>query len=140
MTCSSGGWTVFVQRDTRVDPAVNFRRDWEAYKTSFGNASTEYWLGTEAVHQLTQPLPQTLRLAATNRYQQDDHRWALWSTFSVASESTGYELLVDGYQEESTMGDVLVHGNFSGMKFSTIDRDNDLGSNSSQELHIPGLV
>ncbi|XP_069184304.1 angiopoietin-related protein 7 [Procambarus clarkii] len=134
MTTDGGGWTVFVQRDTRVVPAVNFRRDWEAYKTSFGNASTEYWLGTEAVHQLTQPLPQTLRLAATNRYQQDDHRWALWSTFSVASESTGYELLVDGYQEESTMGDVLVHGNFSGMKFSTIDRDNDLGSRSCAQL------
>ncbi|XP_069158024.1 fibrinogen-like protein A [Procambarus clarkii] len=130
MTTDGGGWTVFVQRDTKVVPAVNFTRDWEAYKTGFGNASTEYWLGTEAVHQLTQPSPQTVRLAATNN--QDDHRWALWSTFSVAGENTGYELLVAGYQEESTMGDVLVrHYNFSGTKFSTIDRDNDLRSGGS---------
>nr|XP_045621838.1 fibroleukin-like isoform X1 [Procambarus clarkii]XP_045621839.1 fibroleukin-like isoform X2 [Procambarus clarkii] len=125
MTTDGGGWTVFLRRDTRVVPAVSFRKDWEAYKTGFGNAATEYWLGTEAVHQLTQPSPQTVGLAATNN--QDDHRWALWSTFSVASESTGYQLLVDGYQGESTMGDVLVrHHNISGMKFSTIDRDNDL--------------
>ncbi|XP_069159851.1 ficolin-2-like [Procambarus clarkii] len=125
------GWTVFLQRDNRVYPAENFRRDWVAYKYGFGSACTEYWLGTEAVHQLTQPSPQTLRLAATNK--QDywetlpiEHRWALWSTFSVASESTGYQLLVDGYQGRSTMGDVLVqHHNLSGMKFSTIDRDND---------------
>nr|XP_045622110.1 techylectin-like protein [Procambarus clarkii] len=63
---------------------------------------------------------------------EDDHRWALWSTFSVASESTGYLLLVDGYQEESTMGDVLIrHENLSGQKFSTLDRDNDLWSSES---------
>ncbi|XP_069184294.1 fibrinogen C domain-containing protein 1-like isoform X1 [Procambarus clarkii] len=127
MTTDGGGWTVFLQRDERVVPGVNFIRDWQAYKTSFGDASTEYWLGTEAVHQLTQSSPQTVRLAATNK--QDDHRWALWSTFSVASESTGYQLLVAGYQRRSTMGDVLVqHQNLSGMKFSTMDRDNDLNS------------
>ncbi|XP_069181127.1 techylectin-like protein [Procambarus clarkii] len=71
-----------------------------------------------------------MRVAGTNK--QDDHRWALWSTFSVAGESTGYQLLVDGYQEESTMGDILVRQhNFSGMKFSTMDRDNDIKSGGS---------
>ncbi|XP_069159725.1 angiopoietin-2-like isoform X1 [Procambarus clarkii] len=135
MTTDGGGWTVLLRRDNNVVPAVNFTRDWEAYKTGFGNASTEYWLGTEAAHQLTQPSPQTVRLAATNKNVPGrkslpiEHRWALWSTFSVANESTGYQLLVDGYQEESTMGDVLVrHYNHSGMKFSTLDRDNDLWS------------
>ncbi|XP_069159835.1 angiopoietin-related protein 1-like [Procambarus clarkii] len=136
-TCSSGGWTVFLQRDTRVVPAVNFTRDWEAYRTGFGNASTEYWLGTEALHQLTQPSRQTLHLAAYNeiglwRSWHIEHSWARWGIFSINSESTQYQLLVDWYQEDSTMGDVLVRNdNHSGMKFSTIDRDNDLWEGES---------
>ncbi|XP_069159876.1 angiopoietin-4-like [Procambarus clarkii] len=95
MTTDGGGWTVLLRRDNKVVPAVNFTRDWEAYKTGFGNAATEYWLGTEAAHQLTQPSPQTVRLAATNKNVSFlkslpiEHRWALWSTFSVANESTG---------------------------------------------------
>ncbi|XP_069159724.1 ficolin-1-like [Procambarus clarkii] len=145
MTTDGGGWTVLLRRDNKVVPAVNFTRDWEAYKTGFGNAATEYWLGTEAAHQLTQPSPQTVRLAATNKNVYFlkslpiEHRWALWSTFSVANESTGYQLLVDGYQEESTMGDVLVrHDNLSGIKFSTLDRDNDLRSVSCAQLYQGG--
>nr|XP_045622077.1 angiopoietin-related protein 6-like [Procambarus clarkii] len=137
MTTDGGGWTVFLQRDTRVVPAVNFTRDWEAYRTGFGNVSTEYWLGTEALHQLTQPSRQTLHLAAYNeiglwRSWHIEHSWARWGIFSINSESTQYQLLVDWYQEDSTMGDVLVRNdNHSGMKFSTIDRDNDLWEGES---------
>ncbi|XP_069159847.1 angiopoietin-4-like [Procambarus clarkii] len=107
MTTDGGGWTVLLRRDNNVVPAVNFARDWEAYKTGFGNAATEYWLGTEAAHQLTQPSPQTVRLAATNKNVPGrkslpiEHRWALWSTFSVANERTGLvpELRGMNYEE-----------------------------------------
>nr|XP_045608497.1 angiopoietin-1-like isoform X2 [Procambarus clarkii] len=124
MTSAGGGWTVFLQRNKGSPTWVEFARDWQGYKHGFGSASTEYWLGNEALHQLTQHTPQTLRVAAGNI--RNERNWAAWSSFSVADENTGYQLLVDGYQESSTLGDFLVkHINFSGTKFSTYDRDND---------------
>ncbi|KAG7171102.1 Fibroleukin-like 2 [Homarus americanus] len=103
----------------------NFSRGWQDYTVGFGDPNQEYWLGNDALHHLTTPTPQVLRIDAHNF--QSVHRWAQWSVFSVGDEDSEYQLQVEGYQQDnSTMGDFLVaNHNLNGYKFSTKDRDND---------------
>ena len=49
-----------------------------------------------------------------------------YDQFSVGAEDSDYTLSVSGYQSVSTAGDSLTHHN--GQRFSTPDRDNDVGS------------
>ncbi len=44
------GWTV-IQR--RLNGTVDFYRGWDDYKNGFGDLNTEFWLGNEKIHQLT---------------------------------------------------------------------------------------
>ncbi|KAF3858872.1 hypothetical protein F7725_012073 [Dissostichus mawsoni] len=50
MDSLDGRWTVFQRR---MDGSVNFYRPWDHYKTGFGNAVGEYWLGLETLSHLT---------------------------------------------------------------------------------------
>ena len=45
-----GRWTV-IQR--RRDASVDFNRNWTDYRDGFGDLNSEFWLGNEAIHQLT---------------------------------------------------------------------------------------
>ena len=44
------GWTVI---QNRQDGSVNFLREWGDFKNGFGNLATEFWLGLEKIHMLT---------------------------------------------------------------------------------------
>ncbi|CAF4021142.1 unnamed protein product, partial [Rotaria sp. Silwood1] len=44
------GWTV-IQR--RINGTIDFYRGWDDYKNGFGDLHTEFWLGNEKIHQLT---------------------------------------------------------------------------------------
>lgn len=59
MTTNGGGWTV-IQR--RIDGKTNFFRNWKDYKNGFGHADHEYWLGNDAIHELTKDKKQILRI------------------------------------------------------------------------------
>uniref|UniRef100_A0A8C9YIB9 Microfibril associated protein 4 n=1 Tax=Sander lucioperca TaxID=283035 RepID=A0A8C9YIB9_SANLU len=50
MVSEGGRWTVFQRR---MDGTVNFYRGWDQYKTGFGIAAGEYWLGLESLYHLT---------------------------------------------------------------------------------------
>ncbi len=43
-------WTV-IQR--RINGTIDFYREWNEYKNGFGDLQTEFWLGNEKIHQLT---------------------------------------------------------------------------------------
>jgi hypothetical protein len=43
-------WTV-IQR--RINGTIDFYREWNDYKNGFGDLQTEFWLGNEKIHQLT---------------------------------------------------------------------------------------
>ncbi|XP_074826844.1 tenascin-X [Natator depressus] len=113
METDGGGWLVFQRR---MDGETDFWRDWQEYAQGFGNRSREFWLGNDALHQLTAAGEQELRVdlragaeAAYARYQR----------FRVDPPSEHYRLHLDGYR--GTAGDALSY--HSGSVFSTRDRD-----------------
>ena len=107
----------------RFDGSVPFESyAWADYKNGFGNASGEYWIGLEALHNLTTAHNYTLRVDMEDFA--NDTFWAEYSDFSVGPESDNYRLSISGFNAASTAGDSMAYHN--GMEFSTLDRDNDL--------------
>ncbi|XP_071174839.1 microfibril-associated glycoprotein 4-like [Mytilus edulis] len=109
-------WTV-IQR--RINGSVNFYRDWQAYKTGFGQANEEYWLGNDNIHELTADSNHALMILMTDF--SGVTKFAEYLSFHVSSEANGYQLMVSKY--DGTAGDSLTRQN--GHKFTTFDRDND---------------
>ena len=116
MVTDGGGWTVFQKR---IDGRTNFYRGWNEFKAGFGNKSHEFWLGLDAIHDLTKNGGVSLRVDMTavtgSKY------YAKYLNFNVGEESTNYILHVSGYS--GTAGDKLKRQ--SGRAFTTKDRDND---------------
>ncbi|XP_009076301.1 PREDICTED: fibrinogen-like protein A, partial [Acanthisitta chloris] len=101
MTEADGGWTVIQRNHQSTD--IIWDASWSTYKYGFGNVHTEYWLGTEYIHQITkQKVYQGyhLRLGAHSGTAED----------AMASKGT-----------------TTMHDN---MKFSTKDRDQDTWSSN----------
>ncbi|KAI8486251.1 Fibrinogen- domains (FReDs) [Branchiostoma belcheri] len=121
MDTAGGGWTV-IQR--RIDGSVPFNRTWEEYKQGFGDKNGEYWLGNENIHLLTAQKDYKLQVDMMDWENQT--RYAVYDVFRVAGESDGYRLTVSGYS--GTAGDSMIGSHtLNGQKFSTVDRDNDVG-------------
>ncbi|XP_077982358.1 microfibril-associated glycoprotein 4-like [Glandiceps talaboti] len=117
-------WTV-IQR--RLDGSVNFTRNWEDYKTGFGNIDGEYWLGNDNIYALTNQATYKLRIDledwdGTTSYAEYDQFW-------IEDEANDYTLHVGEYSGNA--GDSLNYGSHyihNGESFSTYDRDNDMHS------------
>ena len=116
METDGGGWTVFQRRQ---DGSVDFYRNWTDYEDGFGNLTGEFWLGLSKIHRLTQEQSNTLRVNLGDF--ENNTVYAQYSTFSVDGNTTEYNLTIGGYS--GTAGDSLTYHN--GMKFTTIDNDND---------------
>ncbi|XP_056016811.1 uncharacterized protein LOC125673511 [Ostrea edulis] len=126
MTTEGGGWTVLHKR---LDGSTDFYRDWKAYKTGFGNANHNYWIGNDVLHLLTKSGNHVLRVDLQKFNGQK--AYAKYSKFFVGDESSKYRLTVSGYR--GTAGDSF--SNHNGMKFSTKDQDNDKYSGSCATLY-----
>ncbi|XP_052221749.1 fibroleukin-like [Dreissena polymorpha] len=117
------GWLV-IQR--RMNGSEDFNRSWADYKAGFGNVKGDFWLGNEFIYQLTKEKPRELRIdiEAFDGLK----RYALYSAFSILSESRKYNLYVAGYNGDA--GDSLErdHNNHNNQPFSTFDVDNDRSS------------
>ncbi|XP_062609819.1 ficolin-2-like [Saccostrea cucullata] len=116
MTTEGGGWTA-IQR--RQDGSTDFYRTWSEYKQGFGDPSKNYWIGNDAIYELTKNKDQELRVEL-QRFN-GDTAYAQYSTFYVGDEGSKYKFTVSGYS--GTAGDSLDYHN--GMKFTTKDQDND---------------
>ncbi|XP_017694654.1 PREDICTED: fibrinogen-like protein 1-like protein isoform X4 [Lepidothrix coronata] len=118
-----GGWTV-IQRN-RQDTDITWNESWSTYKHGFGNVHTEYWLGTENIHQITRQKVYQVRFVIWDA--SNNKRFADYNLFSLDDESQGYRLRLgvhSGTAEDAMDSDNprKVHNN---MKFSTKDRDQD---------------
>ena len=118
------GWFI-IQR--RVDDSVSFERSWDEYVDGFGDVDGNFWLGLEAVHDLTTACPMKLQIdvvpfdipAVSIPYQQ----------FHVGDAASQYLLTVNS----DTPGENLLFtsmNHHSGKEFSTYDNDNDDHSDS----------
>ncbi|XP_037777383.1 fibrinogen-like protein 1 [Penaeus monodon] len=129
METDGGGWTVFLNRAQQPEQ-LNFSKSWEAYADGFGDPSAEYWLGNKHLHAITKNGAYTLRIDAQNL--EGEKRFGKWLQFSIGDENSKFKIKVSDYSTESTLGDVLTEVdqngekyNPNGMKFSTMDQDND---------------
>lgn len=122
MTTDGGVWTVFQKR---FDGSVDFYLGWQDYKNGFGDLSGEFWLGLEKIYRLINTNSFKMRVEVEDWNGNKGH--AVYSSFTVASESDSYRLDVSGFG--GTAGDALLDGNaveiHSGMPFTTHDKDND---------------
>nr|XP_034309688.1 ficolin-2-like [Crassostrea gigas] len=121
--CSKGTheW-MLIQR--RFDGSEIFRRNWIDYENGFGSEESEFWIGNQKIHELTNDGYTYLRI------EMMDHdcvwKYAEYSTFYVQSGSSKYKLQVNGYSGNA--GDSMWY--HDGMFFSTYDSDNDYWSNN----------
>ena len=114
------GW-VIIQR--RVDASVSFERCWNEYVDGFGDVDGNFWLGLEAMHNLTAVQAMSLQIddvpfnipAVSIPYQQ----------FQVGDAASDYILTIisDSPGHDTLYNSLNYH---SGSKFSTYDRDNDV--------------
>ncbi|XP_062602921.1 angiopoietin-4-like, partial [Saccostrea cucullata] len=92
MTTKGGGWTA-IQR--RQDGSTDFYRTWSEYKQGLGDPSKNYWIGNDAIYELTKNKDQELRVDL-QRFN-GDKKYAQYSTFNVGNEDSKYKLTVSGY-------------------------------------------
>ncbi|XP_062598388.1 fibroleukin-like [Saccostrea cucullata] len=104
MSTAGGGWTVI---QSRVDGKVNFSRSWEEYKDGFGDPSTSYWIGNDAIHELTKDNSSLLYVSITAKNGTTLYRQ--YDTFSISGEDDDYTLHIAG-KATGTLDDRIRYG------------------------------
>jgi len=124
MTTDGGGWIV-IQRN-RKNSQVSFNKNWREYKEGFGDLNKDFWAGLELIQTLTQRGQWEMRVD----YQKNDKTWSYlhYNQFRVGNASEEYPLTVGGFTGVGT--DWFTARPNNGMKFSTLDNDNDKWSNN----------
>uniref|UniRef100_A0A8C5BEW4 Fibrinogen C-terminal domain-containing protein n=1 Tax=Gadus morhua TaxID=8049 RepID=A0A8C5BEW4_GADMO len=128
--CEMGSMDV-IQR--RTDGTINFYRGWEQYKTGFGQAPSEYWLGLENIHLLSGKKSYKLRVDMEDF--DGGKVFVEYSSFNVAPEKDGYRLTLSGFKDGGA-GNSLDHHN--GQKFSTFDKDQDSDATNCAKTYLGG--
>ncbi|KAL8585672.1 hypothetical protein ACOMHN_053170 [Nucella lapillus] len=115
------GWIVFLRRK---DGSEDFYRDWKSYVKGFGNVSGEFWMGLEALYQITNSASSSggsYYLSVDLRDWNDTHGSALYTNFSLGPAHLYYPLNVS--YSHGSANDSLSNSN--GLPFTTKDADRD---------------
>ncbi|XP_062131390.1 fibrinogen-like protein 1 [Drosophila sulfurigaster albostrigata] len=113
------GWIVIQQR---VGGNESFNRDWATYRKGFGSYKSDFFLGLEKIHRITrlQRFELYIHLVALNGSTYN----ARYDDFKISDEDSGYKLSLGKFS--GTINEDAMRYN-ENMKFSTFDRDNDIG-------------
>ena len=87
------GWIIF-QQSVNVSPSFN--RIWTDYRNGFGSLGSNYWMGNEKVHLLTQA-GTTYRLRIEMLFTAYGWMSAEYDQFSLDNETELYRLHVTAY-------------------------------------------
>ncbi|XP_039453358.1 fibrinogen-like protein A [Culex pipiens pallens] len=133
VTLSHGTWLVIQQR---FDGSVDFNRNWTEYRNGFGAMASfgEFWLGLEPISQITRSGGE-FELMVELKNEAGEYGWARYDRFEVDEEGGKYQLAELG-DYGGTMGDCM--GNSGGMKFTTVDSDNDNWSRNCAQHYLGG--
>uniref|UniRef100_A0A8D3DEM0 Fibrinogen C-terminal domain-containing protein n=1 Tax=Scophthalmus maximus TaxID=52904 RepID=A0A8D3DEM0_SCOMX len=137
-----GGWLLVQQRESG---ALGFNRTWVEYRSGFGSVDAqgkgEFWLGNRNLHLLTSRGETMLKV------ELEDWEGGVAGAeymIRVGSEAEGFPLHVSGYtgdagdaltMPKSDTASYLIH---NGMKFSTLDKDNDTWEGNCAEMYGGG--
>ena len=116
MATDGGGWIVFQRR---INNETSFERDWQTYEKGFGDLDGNFWLGLEALHNLTSNGHWTLRVDL--KASDGDRGYAKYTNFTIGSKQEKYKLMLNKFS--GSLEDGLTY--HKGMPFSTPDNDND---------------
>ncbi|XP_059175236.1 ficolin-2-like isoform X2 [Physella acuta] len=111
-----GGW-IIIQR--RIKGDVNFTRTWNDYKNGFGSTSGDFWIGNDVISSLTSLGYNELRFDM--KYKGKDY-YAVYRGFKVQNEAAKYRMNYPSFSGGNVEDKFSYH---NGMKFTTIDSDND---------------
>jgi len=100
----------------------------------FNDSNGNFWLGNELLHQLTKDGRYKLRFDLRYRTTGDVWRYAVYSSFVVASEASKYLMHMAGYS--GNWEDAFSSHN--GAKFTTYDSDNDAHATLNCADHMGG--
>ena len=102
------------------------------FRFGFGDPTTEYWLGNENLHYLTNQKNYRLHISM---WDLDNQYWyAEYGYFRIMSEEEGYTIHLNHYTGNAT--DALKYSNL--MSFSTQDRDSDMSSTHCAKFYTAG--
>ena len=82
-------------------------RNWDSYKTGFGNLTTEFWLGNDLISLLTKHKKFYLHIYLNDF--EGEHRYAEYSDFQLGDEEEKYVLNIGNYSGDA--GDALTYHN-----------------------------
>ncbi|KAH8261673.1 hypothetical protein KR044_013069, partial [Drosophila immigrans] len=115
--CGESGWTVVLNR---FDGSEDFYRNWTDYRKGFGKLQGEFFIGLEALHQMTSSERYELYIELT--HFPDHVRFARYDNFVIGSNDEEFQLKSLGSYSGSA-GDSLRYN--LGDRFTTFDWDND---------------
>ena len=122
----------------RVSDSIDFDKDWHDYVYGIGHVNGNYWMGLEAIHQLTTAHDVSLYVKI-HTYEGEPFTVKL-ETFFVGNATTNYTINFSGYSQSSTrLKRDLFPVELAGTMFTTRDRNNDLsGENCTSDYQRGG--
>lgn len=124
------GWIVIEQR---VDGGESFNRNWATFREGFGDFKSDFFLGLEKIHQLTNDQYHELYI---HMERFDGHvDYARYDRFGISDEDDKYRIHILGKFSGNVEDNLKYHAN---MRFSTYDSDNDAWAEGSCADHREG--